>query len=108
MGGFPSQEKRPVSAKSFKRSELEPPMVPSETNASGSKPKIPKAAYAPETELEKKVVTTLKKLNKERLDAGKGNQSVMNRVLLNFPKMQTNFTELYDLYMTTDTDKSGR
>mmetsp|Transcript_18598 Transcript_18598/g.34457 ORF Transcript_18598/g.34457 Transcript_18598/m.34457 type:complete len:318 (-) Transcript_18598:1331-2284(-) len=106
MGGFPSQEKRPNSATSNAK-EKEVVEQPKSEDAGQSAAVPTTVNYVPESELEKRVVATLKKLNKERLSKETGNRSVMNKVLLNFPKMQATFTDLHGLYMATDTDNSG-
>jgi calcium-binding protein CML len=72
-----------------------------------ARPVVPRKSYAPETALEKRVVETLKTLNRERIESGNGSKAVMNKVLLNFPKMQSTFSDLHRLYNDTDTDKSG-
>jgi calcium-binding protein CML len=72
-----------------------------------AQPVVPRKSYAPESVLEKRVVETLKELNRERIASGNGSKAVMNKVLLNFPKMQSTFSDLHRLYNETDTDKSG-
>ncbi|GBG26309.1 Calcium-dependent protein kinase 19 [Hondaea fermentalgiana] len=107
MGGTASVAKKTTVAQTHSlervvRSNSHPEVGSVEYN---QKPR--KVAYEAQSALEQRVVKTLKEKNKERMQAGRTHNSCVNRVLLNFPKMQKTFRELHRLYDETDTDQSG-
>lgn len=99
----PAPEVRTLSIQRLSRSNSHPEIGSLEYETPPKK----STTYEAQSALEQRVIKTLKEKNKERMQAGRSHNSCVNRVLLNFPKMQKTFKELHRLYDETDTDQSG-
>jgi len=108
MGGVVGVAKNAIPGERVTRSSSTSSLLEKKTKKSGlEEVDEAKPNYEPQSALELRVIQVLKDKNKQRMQAGRGHKSCLNRVLLNFPKMQSTFTELHRLYDETDTDRSG-